>query len=62
MHQYRVGTKYYRRVLGEKAPRESFTGRETTWRGTKMPRPGVQDDQAPTVSPTWTTKGSTSTS
>ncbi len=45
MHQYRVGTKYYRRVLGEKAPADTFTGRETQWRGTKMPRPGIQDDQ-----------------
>ena len=45
-HNYRVGTKYYRRVLGEKAPRETFTGRETRWMGSKMPRPGVQDDQA----------------
>ena len=46
LHNYRVGTKYYRRVLGEKAPRETFTGRETRWMGSKMPRPGVQDDQA----------------
>src|ERR1700731_4733686 len=46
LHNYRVGTKYYRRVLGEKAPRETFTGRETKWMGSKMPRPGVQDDQA----------------
>src|ERR1700758_1752962 len=45
MHQYRVGTKLYRRVLGEKAPRDTFTGRDTRWRGTKMPRPGIQDDQ-----------------
>src|SRR6516164_9879227 len=45
-HNYRVGTKYYRRVLGESAPRETFTGRETRWMGSKMPRPGVQDDQA----------------
>jgi uncharacterized protein len=45
LHNYRVGTKYYRRVLGEKAPRDSFSGRETQWRGTKMPRPGIQDDQ-----------------
>src|SRR5438552_10304484 len=45
-HNYRVGTKYYRRVLGEPAPRETFTGRETRWMGSKMPRPGVQDDQA----------------
>ena len=46
LHNYRVGTKYYRRVLGEPAPRETFTGRETKWMGSKMPRPGVQDDQA----------------
>ena len=51
MHQYRVGTKYYRRVLGEKAPADTFTGRETRWRGTKMPRPGIQDDQPATASP-----------
>jgi predicted TIM-barrel fold metal-dependent hydrolase len=46
MHNYRVGTKYYRRMLGEPAPRESFTGRETRWMGTKKPRQGIQDDQA----------------
>ena len=45
LHQYRVGTKFYRRVLGEKAPRDSFTGRNTRWMGSKMPRAGVQDDQ-----------------
>ena len=46
LHAYRVGTKYYRRVLGERAPRAAFTGRETRWMGSKMPRPGIQDDQA----------------
>src|SRR5712664_1591166 len=46
LHNYRVGTKFYRRVLGEAAPRESFSGRESQWRGGKMPRPGVQDDRA----------------
>src|SRR5262252_6614206 len=46
LHNYRVGTKYYRRVLGEGAPRDTFTGRETRWMGSKMPRPGVQDDRA----------------
>lgn len=45
-HQYRVATKFYRRVLGEAGPHETFTGRRTTWRGTQQPRPGVQDDQA----------------
>ena len=28
MHTYRAGTKYYRRILGEEAPREGFTGRD----------------------------------
>ena len=46
LHNYRVATKYYRRILGEAGPRESFSGRESRWRGSKMPRPGVQDDQA----------------
>ncbi|HXO92450.1 MAG TPA: amidohydrolase family protein [Stellaceae bacterium] len=46
LHNYRVNTKYYRRILGEAAPRESFTGRESNWRGGKLPRPGTQDDQA----------------
>src|SRR5437867_3542434 len=45
-HQYRVGTKLYRRVLGEASAHETFTGRGTNWRGTKQPRAGVQDDQA----------------
>src|SRR5277367_2313313 len=45
-HHYGFGRKFYRRVLGEAAPRESFTGRESQWRGGKLPRPGVQDDQA----------------
>src|SRR2546427_12310316 len=45
-HQYRVGTKFYRRVLGEASAHETFTGRGTNWRGTKKPRAGVQDDQA----------------
>jgi hypothetical protein len=45
-HHYGFGRKFYRRVLGEAAPRGTFTGRESQWRGGKMPRPGVQDDQA----------------
>src|SRR5208283_323413 len=45
-HHYTFGRKFYRRVLGEAAPREDFTGRESQWRGGKVPRPGVQDDQA----------------
>src|SRR6185312_10804933 len=46
LHNYRVGTKYYRRILGEEAPREGFTGRDSRWMGTRRPRPGIQDDQA----------------
>jgi predicted TIM-barrel fold metal-dependent hydrolase len=46
LHNYRVGTKSYPRVLGEAGPHPTFTGRSTTWMGTKQPRPGVQDDQA----------------
>jgi uncharacterized protein len=46
LHNYRVATKYYRRVLGEAEPREGHSGRESTWRGGKLPRPGVQDDAA----------------
>src|SRR5690349_10069395 len=57
LHSYSFGRKFYRRVLGEAAPRETFTGRESRWRGSKMPRQGVQDADAPTVSGTWTTRG-----
>jgi len=45
-NQYRVNTKFYRRVLGTGGASESFTGRGTHWRGSKQPRVGVQDDQA----------------
>jgi predicted TIM-barrel fold metal-dependent hydrolase len=45
-NQYRVNTKFYRRVLGTGAASETFTGRGTHWRGSKQPRVGVQDDQA----------------
>jgi uncharacterized protein len=46
LHNYRLGTQSYRRVLGEAAPREAHSGRETSWRGGSLPRPGVQDDDA----------------
>ncbi len=45
-HYYRVATKYYRRILGEAEPRDNHSGRESRWRGSKLPRPGVQDDDA----------------
>jgi predicted TIM-barrel fold metal-dependent hydrolase len=45
-HLYRYGQKFYRRKLGEAGPHDSFTGRETKWRGSKTPRVGVQDDEA----------------
>src|SRR5438128_1007242 len=44
--QYRIMTKFYRRILGTAAEDKAFTGRGTNWRGTKQPRLGVQDDQA----------------
>jgi predicted TIM-barrel fold metal-dependent hydrolase len=46
LHYYRVATKFYRRILGEAVPRDTHSGRESNWRGSKMPRPGVQDDLA----------------
>jgi predicted TIM-barrel fold metal-dependent hydrolase len=45
-HVYRYGQISYRRILGEAAPRETHSGRDTHWMGSKMPRVGVQDDQA----------------
>src|SRR5262249_51127321 len=44
--QYRVATKFYRRVLGDARPHETFTGRARQWRGRKNPGVGVQGDQA----------------
>jgi uncharacterized protein len=44
--QYRIMTKFYRRVLGTASESETFTGRGTQWRGAKLPRVGTQDDQA----------------
>ena len=46
LHTYRSGTKFYRRILGEEAPREGFTGRDSQWMGSKKPRPGIQDANA----------------
>jgi uncharacterized protein len=46
MHNYRTGMKFYRRILGEAAPRENFSGRDSKWMGSRRPRPGIQDDQA----------------
>jgi hypothetical protein len=46
LHNYRVATKYYRRILGEAAPRDTHSGRESSWRGGRVPRRGVQDDAA----------------
>jgi uncharacterized protein len=45
-NQYRIQTKFYRRVLGTAGSHETFTGRGTHWRGSKQPRMGVQDDQS----------------
>jgi predicted TIM-barrel fold metal-dependent hydrolase len=45
-HTYRVAQQYYRRILGEAGPREGHTGRDSNWRGSRLPRPGVQDAAA----------------
>lgn len=45
-HVYRVGTKLYKRILGQAGPDDEFTGRRTSWRGSKQPRDGVGDDNA----------------
>ena len=55
--QYRVATKFYRRVLGEAGAHETFTGRGTHWMGTKQPRVGCRTIRPKTASRTWTTKG-----
>jgi uncharacterized protein len=46
LHNYRTGMKFYRRILGEAAPRQDFSGRDSKWMGSRRPRPGIQDDQA----------------
>jgi predicted TIM-barrel fold metal-dependent hydrolase len=46
LHTYRAGTKHYRRILGEAAPRETFSGRDSKWMGSRRPRAGIQDDNA----------------
>src|SRR6202049_3734297 len=45
-HVYRYGQISYKRILGEAAPRETHSGRDTQWMGSKQPRPGTQDDRA----------------
>jgi predicted TIM-barrel fold metal-dependent hydrolase len=45
-HQYRFGTRYYRRILGQGAADASFTGRATHFRGSRPPSVGVLDDGA----------------
>ena len=44
LQQYRVGTKFYRRILGSAAPNPEFTGQRASWKGSKPARPRVQDD------------------
>src|ERR1051326_1672345 len=41
-HVYRYGQISYKRILGEAVPRETHSGRETHWMGSKQPRPGAQ--------------------
>jgi uncharacterized protein len=45
-HVYRYGQISFKRILGEAAPRDTHSGRDTHWMGSKQPRAGTQDDQA----------------
>src|SRR5260370_4019395 len=45
-HVYRYGQISYKRILGEAAPRETHSGSDTLWMGSKQPRAGTQDDKA----------------
>jgi uncharacterized protein len=45
-HVYRYGQISFKRILGEAGPRETHSGRDTHWMGSKQPRLGTQDDQA----------------
>ena len=47
-HLYRVHSKQFRRILGQSEPHPTFTGSrgDSKWMGSKLPRPGVQDDNA----------------
>jgi len=45
-HVYRYGQISFKRILGEAGPRETHSGRDTHWMGSKQPRAGTQDDQA----------------
>lgn len=49
LHVYRFNDKVYARVLGQAEPHPTFRGsaREASWRGSKYPRPGVRDANAP---------------
>ena len=48
LNLYRVNSVKFRRILGEGAPHQTFTGErgDTKWMGSKTPRPGTQDDNA----------------
>jgi predicted TIM-barrel fold metal-dependent hydrolase len=45
-HVYRYGQISYKRILGEAEPRETHSGRDTHWMGSKQPRPGTQDQRS----------------
>ncbi len=59
LSQYRVGTKYYRRVLGTAEADPKFMGRGTNWKGSKPARPRVQELPSdmpanhPSLEPLW---------
>jgi len=62
LHHYTFGRKFYRRVLGEAAPRENFTGRESRWAVASCRGRECRTIRPKTASRTWTTRGPTSIS
>ena len=46
LHNYRTGTKFYRRMLGEAAPRETTAGARPNGWAARGRDPAIQDDQA----------------
>jgi hypothetical protein len=59
LHSYSFGRKFYRRVLGEAEPRETFTGRESRGAAARCRARGCRTPMQRTASRTWTTRGRT---
>ena len=62
LHNYRVATKYYRRILGEAGPRESFPAASRAGAAARCRGRGCRTTRPQTASPTWMMRGPTSSS